>query len=98
MPSCIAPADRPQGVVKSRRRTIWIVDAHGYGKRFIVRADEKLTAFVELDCSLIGFHPPYPLLYEKISVLAGCANTGPSACGFRTRHNENWNGRCAARV
>jgi len=29
-------------------RTIWIVDAHGYGKRFVVRADEKLTAFVEL--------------------------------------------------
>ena len=28
-------------------RTIWIVDAHGYGKRFVVRADEKLTAFVE---------------------------------------------------
>jgi hypothetical protein len=24
------------------------VDAHGYGKRFIVRADEKLTAFLEL--------------------------------------------------
>jgi hypothetical protein len=30
-------------------RTIWIVDAHGYGKRFIVRADEKLTAFLELE-------------------------------------------------
>jgi len=29
-------------------RTIWIVDAHGYGKRFIVHADEMLTAFVEL--------------------------------------------------
>jgi hypothetical protein len=29
-------------------RTIWIVDAHGYGKRFIVRADELLTAFLEL--------------------------------------------------
>jgi len=28
--------------------TIWIVDPHGYGKRFIVRTDEKLTAFVEL--------------------------------------------------
>jgi hypothetical protein len=28
-------------------RTIWIVDAHGYGKRFIVRSDELLTAFVE---------------------------------------------------
>jgi hypothetical protein len=25
-----------------------IVDAHGYGKRFVVRADEKLTAFLEL--------------------------------------------------
>lgn len=22
-------------------RTIWIVDAHGYGKRFVVRADEN---------------------------------------------------------
>jgi hypothetical protein len=29
--------------------TIWIVDAHGYGKRFVVRADEKLTAFLELE-------------------------------------------------
>jgi hypothetical protein len=29
-------------------RTIWIVDAHGYEKRFIVRSGEKLTAFVEL--------------------------------------------------
>jgi len=28
-------------------RTIWIVDAHGYGKRFIVRTEEKLTAFLE---------------------------------------------------
>ena len=28
-------------------RTIWIVDAHGYGKRFIVRADKILKAFVE---------------------------------------------------
>jgi hypothetical protein len=30
-------------------RTIFVADAHrGDGKRFIVRADEKLTAFVEL--------------------------------------------------
>jgi len=27
-------------------RTIWIVDAHGDGKRFIVRANELLIAFV----------------------------------------------------
>ena len=31
-------------------RTIWIADAHrGDGKRFVVRADEKLSAFVELE-------------------------------------------------
>jgi hypothetical protein len=34
--------------IGSGGRTIWIVDAHGYGNRFIVRADEILTAFVEL--------------------------------------------------
>ena len=33
-------------------RTIWIVDAHGYGKRFIVRADEMLTAFMELESAI----------------------------------------------
>jgi hypothetical protein len=26
-------------------RTIWIADAHRDGKRFVVRADEKLTGF-----------------------------------------------------
>jgi len=36
-------------------RTIWIVDAHGYGKRFIVRADEKLTAFLELQLAIHEF-------------------------------------------
>jgi len=36
--------------VDSEGRTIWIVDAHrDEGKRFIVRADELLTAFVELE-------------------------------------------------
>jgi hypothetical protein len=37
-------------------RTIWIVDAHGYGKRFIVRADEKLTAFCELETQIRAEH------------------------------------------
>jgi hypothetical protein len=37
-------------------RTIWIADAHGYGKRFIVRADKKLTAFLELQ-SAVAVHP-----------------------------------------
>ena len=35
--------------IDSQGRTIWIVDAHGYGKRFILRADEKLSVFVELE-------------------------------------------------
>ena len=36
--------------VDSQRRTNWIVDAHrDDGRRFIVRADEKLGAFVELE-------------------------------------------------
>ena len=34
----------------SEGRTIWIADLHrDDGKHFIVRADEKLTAFLELD-------------------------------------------------
>ena len=36
-------------------RTIWIVDAHGYGKRFIVRSDDILTAFVELERTIHEF-------------------------------------------
>jgi hypothetical protein len=36
--------------VNARGRTIFVVDAHrGDGKRFVVRADEKLTAFLELE-------------------------------------------------
>jgi len=36
--------------IDSEGRTIWIADAHrDDGNRFIVRADEKLTAFVELE-------------------------------------------------
>jgi len=34
---------------------IWIVDAHGYGKRFIVRSGEMLTAFVELQRAIHEF-------------------------------------------
>jgi hypothetical protein len=40
---CVAAID-------SNARTIWIADAHrGDGQRFVVRADEKLTAFLELE-------------------------------------------------
>jgi hypothetical protein len=36
--------------VESQGRTIWIADAQrGDGRRFVAHADEKLTAFVELE-------------------------------------------------
>jgi hypothetical protein len=36
--------------IDSSGRTIWIARAHrDDGKRFVVRADEKLTAFLELE-------------------------------------------------
>jgi hypothetical protein len=36
--------------VDSEGRTIWIVDAHrDNGKRFVVRSDERLAAFLELE-------------------------------------------------
>jgi hypothetical protein len=39
--------------IDSKGRTIWIVDAHrDNGKRFVVQADEKLTAFLELQTAI----------------------------------------------
>jgi hypothetical protein len=41
--------------IDANGRTIWIVDAHrDDGKRFIVRADEKLTACSELESAIRG--------------------------------------------
>jgi hypothetical protein len=39
--------------IDANGRTIWIADAHrGDGKRFVVRSDEKLTAFMEVESSM----------------------------------------------
>ena len=39
--------------VDSSGRTVWIADAHrDDGKRFVVHADEKLTAFLELESAI----------------------------------------------
>jgi len=41
----------------SEGRTIFVADAHrDNGKRFVVRADEKLTAFVELESAIPPAH------------------------------------------
>ena len=57
--------------IDSNGRTSWIVDAHrGDGKRFVVRADEKLTAFVELE-----------RVTNKKSLLVGCKPLALAAAG-----------------
>ena len=39
--------------IDSNGRTIWIADAHrGNGKRFVAHAEEKLTAFMELEAAI----------------------------------------------
>jgi hypothetical protein len=39
--------------VYSNGQTIWIADAHrDNGKRFVAHAEEKLTAFVELESAI----------------------------------------------
>jgi hypothetical protein len=52
----ISKADWSWGCVSaidSNGRTIWIADAHrDDGKRFVVHADEKLTAFLELESAI----------------------------------------------
>jgi hypothetical protein len=45
--------------VESNGRTIFVADAHrDDGKRFVVRADEKVTAFMELEAAIqcLGRH------------------------------------------
>jgi hypothetical protein len=45
----------------SQGRTIWIADAHrGDGKRYVVHADEKLTAFLELELAVSSRSSPPP--------------------------------------
>jgi hypothetical protein len=52
--------------IDSQGRTIWIVHAHrGDGKRFVVRADVKLTAFLELESAIRAFSPAFSALPER---------------------------------
>ena len=45
---------RFRSTVDANGRTIWIADAHrDDGQRFIVHADEKLAAFVELESAIL---------------------------------------------
>jgi hypothetical protein len=54
--------------IDSKGRTIWIADAHrDDGKRFIVHADEKLAAFVELESAIRTTERPEDCGERKIS-------------------------------
>jgi hypothetical protein len=45
--------------IDSKGRTIWIADAHrDDGKRFVVRADERLTTFLELESAIRAAERP----------------------------------------
>ena len=50
--------------IDSNGRTIWIADAHrDDGKRFVVHADEKLIAFLELESAI---HPRRALISLRV--------------------------------
>jgi hypothetical protein len=61
--------------IDSNGRTIWIADAHrGDGQRFVVRADEKLTAFAELELAIrAGQHVRLEVLGEILPKDQGLA-------------------------
>jgi hypothetical protein len=65
--------------VDSHGRTIWIADAHrDDGKRFVVHADEKLTAFLELE----------RVTRESLSVASDTPYVTASERSSSTEHNE----------
>jgi hypothetical protein len=47
------PVGDGASAIDSNGQTIWIADAHrADGKRYVVRADEKLSAFIELELAI----------------------------------------------
>jgi hypothetical protein len=59
---------RFRSTVDSNGRTIFVADTHrGDGKRFVVRADEKLTAFVELESAIWRLTSSLEFSFEQLS-------------------------------
>ena len=71
-------------MIDSNGRTIWIADAQdGDGKRFVARADEKLTAFVQLGIGglhLLVFGYIFYFLIVLIIVLCDLVYALPEFC------------------
>ena len=61
--------------IDSNGRTIWIADAHrDDGKRFVVRADEKLTAFIELESAILRLRRIASTSWREFSETPGYEN------------------------
>jgi hypothetical protein len=55
--------------IDSEGRTIWAADGHrDGGKRFVVRADDKLTAFLELEWAIRAAEHPEHCGAREITV------------------------------
>jgi hypothetical protein len=69
--------------VDSRGRIIFVADAHrSDGQCFIVRADEKLTAFVELESAIRGG------IFSEGKNAADLIRLGRAACRIFLRSNQ----------
>jgi len=72
--------------VDSEGRTIWIVDAHRHnGKRLVARADEKLTAFLELESAIRASGCP---IAEVTGMISTAAHVPERLCESGTDHGD----------
>ena len=63
----------------SNGRTIWIADAHrGDGKSFVVRADERLPAFVGVESAILdgGLSLQAGQIFSKLDTVNGFESGG----------------------
>ena len=73
----------------SEGRDIFVVQAHRDGKRFVVRADEKLTAFIELERQVLTVtfylesHQPLIPRGERSGLSTPIATTKAFHCACR---------------
>ena len=69
--------------VTSEGRIIWGADAHrNDGRRFVVHADDKLTAFPRIGKGDLA--SPVELTSQKLTGEAACARGGPGITGTKT--------------
>ena len=74
--------------IDSQGRTIWIADAHrDDGQRFIVHADDKLIAFVDLDVAIRAAERPEDCGAREIK-MDNCWGSSKSLLDFVIRQSQ----------